>query len=394
MNYLPLSDADRAAMMAAAGVTEEELFGAVPAVSPPAIETLSESEILADLAPLAQPVSESRIGLGLGGLPIPTAVDAITSRGEFVTAYTPYQPECSQGTLTAIFEFQTRVSRMTGLPVSNAGLYDGSTALVEAVRMGLAETGRTEIVVARSVAPAWREVLATHFGGRPEVTIVEAPFDTATGRLQPVSGIVGERTGAFVAASPNVFGVLERDISQTFSQAAAVGAVPIQVFHPVAASILPTPAVAGAEIAVAEGQPLGIPLWAGGPYLGLMAASRRFLRRMPGRMVGRTVDAEGRDAFVLTLQTREQHIRRERATSNICTNQALMALRATVFLALLGDEGVRSAARKIRSQATIQSEGKRLFSGEIFNEYAIRGDRGLPIDYPELGPVSIVGVGE
>ncbi len=385
-------------MMAAAGVTEESLFAAVPAVAPPAIEAKTEAEILAALEILAYPVQEKVAGLGLGGHHIPVAVDAITSRGEFVTAYTPYQPECSQGTLQAIFEFQTRVASLTGLPVANAGLYDGSTALVEAVRMALAETRRTEVVVARSVAPAWREVLRTHFGGRADVVFHEAPFDPATGRLVPIEPMMTDRIGAFVAASPNVFGVVERDLAQAFATVRAAGAVPIEIFHPLAVAVLPIPVASGAEIAVAEGQPLGIPLWAGGPYLGLIAASKRFLRRMPGRMVGRTLDADGREAYVLTLQTREQHIRREKATSNICTNQALIALRATVYLAMMGDDGLRNAALRLRSKAMVQSDGKRVFSGDIFNEYTVRGDRGLPLDYPELtavhGPVSVVGVTE
>lgn len=401
MKFLPLTDDDRVAMMEAAGVTEQQLFAAVPSCEIPQFESRSEQEIMSDLAPFSHPVDHLVTGLGVARHFIPAVVDSLSSRGEFVTAYTPYQPECSQGTLAATFEFQSCVARMTGLDVSNAGLYDGSTALVESVRMALAETGRHEVVVARSVAPAWREVLTTHFSGRPDVIFHEAPFDLSTGRLeqaclQPLENLLNEKVAAIIIASPNVFGVVEREIAMAFTAARERGIVPIQIFHPIAVTLLPTPFESGAEIAVAEGQPLGIPLWAGGPYLGLMAASQRFLRRMPGRIVGYTVDAEGRDTFVLTLQTREQHIRREKASSNICSNQALMALRATIYLASMGEEGLRTKALKMRSRAAVQAGGKRIFSGDVFNEYVVRGAAsdtgGIPLDYPELGAVSVMGV--
>jgi glycine dehydrogenase subunit 1 len=391
MNFLPLTSQDRAEMLARIGCDEDALFSAVKRANPAPFAAMTEAGIMNGLAALAHPVESPRSGLGLGRYFIPAVVDAITSRGEFVTAYTPYQPECSQGTLTSIYEFQTRICQITGLDVSNAGLYDGSTAVVEAVRMALAETGRREIAIARSVAPATREVLITHFSGQ-DVAWREIPVDTATGEMGSLEGFVGPETAAVVVQSPNVFGVVESRIAGAFAKASSAGAVPIQIFHPVAVALFPKPSDVGAEIAVAEGQPLGIPLWGGGPYLGLIAATQKFLRRMPGRIVGKTVDAGGREAFVLTLQTREQHIRRERATSNICTNQALIALRATVYLAVVGLDGLREEAVRLHESAKRASNGLRLFSGEIFNEYATAGGDGIPLDYPEFGDVRITGV--
>lgn len=391
MKFLPLTDDDRAAMLAVAGLREEQLHEHVRLDYPTVFGAKTEVEIMADLAPLASPVATPVAGLGIGNYFIPAVVSTIASRGEFVTAYTPYQPECAQGTLSAIFEFQTRVCQMTGLAVSNAGLYDGSTSCVEAALMALAETGRDEIVVARSLAPAYREVLATHLAGRG-VRVVEVPFDLATGKMEPVDRFVSDKTAAVIVQSPNVLGVVERDIATVFERARRAGAVPIQVFHPIGVTILPTPAEVGAEIAVAEGQPLGIPLCGGGPFLGLMAATTRFMRRMPGRIVGHTTDAEGRAAFVLTLQTREQHIRRERATSNICTNQALMALRATVYVGALGIEGIRSEALRLRNKAERVSKGRRILTGEIFNEFIARDRSGIALPYPELGAVSLHAV--
>ncbi|MEK8024191.1 MAG: aminomethyl-transferring glycine dehydrogenase subunit GcvPA [Candidatus Hydrogenedentota bacterium] len=383
MKFLPLSARDRTTMLASIGLAEQELHQHVRMDSPSIFDARTEPEIMADLEPLAVPIREPLSGFGIGNYFIPSVVNTIASRGEFVTAYTPYQPECAQGTLTTIFEFQSRICRLTGMDVSNAGLYDGSTAVVEAVLMAMAETARTEVAVARSVCPAYREVLATHLLGRG-AKIVEIPFDMTTGRIQPIEKYVNENTLGVVIQSPNVFGVVEREISDAFAAAKNSGAIPIQIFHPLGVTILPTPAEVGAEIAVAEGQPLGIPLCGGGPFLGLIAASSRFMRRLPGRIVGHTRDVEGRDAFVLTLQTREQHIRRERATSNICTNQALMTLRATVYIGTMGMDGMRAEALRLRNKADRASKGKRIFSGEIFNEYVSREKNGIPLEYPEL----------
>lgn len=377
-------------MLRAIGASEEELFSGVHASNPRLFESRTEQEILADLSSLIAPCDAVQAGLGIGNHFIPPVVDSLASRGEFVTAYTPYQPECSQGTLQAVFEFQTRVCELTGLDISNAGLYDGSTALVEAVMMALNETGRSSVAVARTVSPKTREVLTTHLSGRKDIRIVEIDFDRAGGRIGPIE--CGDDTAAVVIQSPNVFGVIEREIGAAFAAAKSAGAIPIQIFHPLAVAIFPKPAEVGASIAVAEGQPLGIPLSGGGPYLGLIAATDRFLRRMPGRIVGKTKDADGREAYTLTLQTREQHIRRERATSNICTNQALMALRATIYLAALGDDGFRSEALRVHTKAERASRGKRVFTGEIFNEWVEANENGLRLEYSELGRVSLHGI--
>lgn len=391
MRLLPHTEADRERMLSAIGVSEAQLFRVVPPARFAGIPAATEEAILDSLRPLSQPITDPASGLGLGPYPIPAVVDALSSRGEFVTAYTPYQPECSQGTLAAIFEFQTRVCDLTGLDVANAGLYDGSTACVEAANAALGETGRREILVARSVAPAVREVLGTTLAGRG-IVIRELPIDRASGRAADWRGAATSDTAAVIVQSPNVFGVLESEISSIFAAAKAAGAVSIQIFHPYATTVCGRPGDMGADIAVAEGQPLGIPLWGGGPYVGLFAARQTFLRRVPGRIVGRTLDADGRDCFVLTLQTREQHIKRERATSNICTNQALIALRATLFLGALGFEGLRERANQLRSAASEMARGRAIFDGEIFSEFAVRGGGGIPLDYPELGDVSVMGV--
>ncbi len=390
MNYLPHDERDRRAMLDAIGLAENDLFTALPAAGSAAFAALEEDGILEATGALrCPPAAPPPAALGVGPYRIPACVDTLSSRGEFVTAYTPYQPECSQGTLAAIFEFQTRICRLTGLDLSNAGLYDGSTAAVEAVRMALAETGRREVLVARSVAPAVREVLAAH---RLDSVITEVPFDRGTGRIADIAPFLSANAACLIVASPNVFGVVEEDLAAAFARAAAAGAVPIQIFHPLAVTMLPTPAASGAEIAVAEGQPLGIPLCGGGPYLGLMAARARFMRRMPGRIVGRTVDADGRESFVLTLQAREQHIRREKATSNICSNQALMALRATIHVAAMGVDGLKREAVRLHERAMRESDGQRVFSGAIFNEWVVKGSDGIPLDYSELGPVAVRGV--
>jgi glycine dehydrogenase subunit 1 len=391
MNLLPFSDEDRDRLRQAIGCHEDELLAAAPPAEFKPFPAKTETEILDRLRPLAVPLEASRSGLGIGAYPIPAVVDALASRGEFVTAYTPYQPECSQGTLASIFEFQTRICELTGLDLANAGVYDGATALVEAVRMAVAETGRREIVVSRAVLPSWREVLVTHFAGI-DLAFREAAFDPESGRTVDPRALLSERTAALVLASPNALGVIEDETAVFFAAARAAGAIPIQVFHPIAVAILPTPAEVGAEIAVAEGQPLGIPLSAGGPYLGIMAATSRFMRRLPGRIAGCTTDADGRPAFVLTLQTREQHIRRERATSNICSNQALMALRAVIRLAAFGRDGLADEARRLNEKALAVSEGRRLFSGRIFNEWVTEEADGLRLDYPELGPATLKAV--
>jgi len=391
MKYLPHDDFARRKMLSAIGASEEALFSNLKKSPVKLFPALSESETIDLISDLQIPLQEMESAFGVGNYFIPPAVDYIASRGEFVTSYTPYQPECSQGTLAAIYEFQTRICELTGLDISNAGLYDGATAVVEAIRMSCAVTNRKEILVARTVAPHIRRTIMTY--AEPiGVTVKEIAFDHKSGMTLKKIEELSDKTACVVISSPNVFGVIEEGIKDIFCAAQKNNSVAVQIFNPLAVSIFPTPFESGADIAVAEGQPLGIPLSGGGPFLGIISARNKFLRRMPGRIVGKTVDADGKTSFVLTLQTREQHIRREKATSNICSNQSLMALRAVLFLGIMGKTGLSELARNLKKKAEIESNGKRIFSGEIFNEYVVRGKDGFILDYPEFGEISLKGV--
>ncbi|NNJ23996.1 putative glycine dehydrogenase (decarboxylating) subunit 1 [Planctomycetes bacterium LzC2] len=274
---------------------------------------------------------------------VPAAVDEIAGRGEFYTAYTPYQAEASQGSLQAFFEFQTLVCRLTGFTVANASLYDGGTAAAEAALLAIRETKREgRVVVLGSVHPEYRQTLSTLLEYLPaDVVTVDCPNGVTD--VAAVEAALTDDTAALIVQHPNFFGNLE-DAERLFAAAKAKGVISVQVFDPVTLGLLKSPAELGADIAVGEGQGLGIPMQYGGPYLGLFACREEFLRKTPGRLIGRTEDADGRECYVLALQTREQHIRRGKATSNICSNQGLLALRATVHLALLGPQGLREVA--------------------------------------------------
>lgn len=311
---------------------------------------------------------------------IPAAVDALSGRPEFFTAYTPYQPEASQGTLQAIFEYQSMVSRLTGLPCVNASLYDGGTALYEAVAMAVRQTNRRKIVVDKGVNPLFRSIIKTYTINL-ETEIAEADLNGIESDIAKLTSLINDKTAAIVVQNPNFFGSLA-DYGALFASAKAAGAASIMCFNPVSLSILKSPAEAGADIAVAEGQSLGLPLSFGGPYLGIMAASKDYLRKMPGRIAGETIDKAGKRAYVLTLQAREQHIKREKATSNICSNQALCALRSAIYLSLLGKEGLREVAVKSAANAVYLKEKIALagcaevFAADSFNEFTVR----LPCD--------------
>jgi glycine dehydrogenase subunit 1 len=274
---------------------------------------------------------------------IPAAVDEIGGRGEFYTAYTPYQAEASQGSLQAFFEYQSLVCRLTGMDVCNASLYEGGTAVSEAAFMAMRVTDRHEkIVVLGSVHPEYRRVLRTYLSNlKCELVVVPTPAGTA--ELGKVKAVLDDRTACLVFQHPNFFGCLEEPDELT-RLARAVGALSIVSFDPISLGLLRRPGDYGADVAVAEGQPLGIPMQYGGPFLGVFTCRNEYLRKMPGRLVGRTADRSGRTCYTLTIQAREQHIRREKATSNICTNQGLLALRATVYLSLLGPQGLREVA--------------------------------------------------
>ncbi|MFN8502889.1 aminomethyl-transferring glycine dehydrogenase subunit GcvPA [Kouleothrix sp.] len=350
-HYISITEAERAEMLAAIGVgAVADLFADVPAEVrfpelklPPA---LSEIELRRELGAMANqnanPGSHSMfLGAGAYNHFVPSAVDQILRRSEFYTAYTPYQPEISQGTLQAIFEYQSLICALTGMDVANASHYDGATALAEAAIMAVNSTrNRRTILVPPSVNPQYRAVLRTYLQGTGiRVRGDENPAAT----LAEVLAQADSSTAAVLVQSPDFFGTLH-DLKPLAEQAHAAGALLVAHFDPIALGLFQSPGEVGADIATAEGQPLGIGLNYGGPYLGIFACSDKYVRKLPGRLAGATLDVDGAVAYVLTLQAREQHIRRESATSNICTNQGLMALAAAVYLSLLGRQGLRRVA--------------------------------------------------
>ncbi|HEX5579271.1 MAG TPA: aminomethyl-transferring glycine dehydrogenase subunit GcvPA [Candidatus Limnocylindria bacterium] len=390
MAYTPHTEADHRRMLDAVGVASiEDLFADIP----PQVRAarfdlpapLTEQEVRAELTRLAGGNRIPRVSfLGAGAYRhlVPAVVMEVIGRSEFATSYTPYQPEVSQGTLQSIYEFQSMICELTGMEVASASHYDGATATAEAALMACRLTRRSRIAISTAVAPQVRAVLATYCSG-PGIEIVEVPADLAEGGsgLTPVAAaerILDEEVACLVAQQPNFFGGLEpmRELGET---AHRVGAQLVAVVEPTSLAVLAAPGEYGADLVAAEGQPLGIPLSYGGPYVGLMAARMESVRQMPGRLVGATRDAQGRKGYVLTLQAREQHIRREKAASNICTNQALCALAATAYLSAVGPRGLRevaelSAARTRQVAAALEDAelGTRRFSAPYLAEVAIR----------------------
>ena len=309
------------------------------------IPAASEMEVLRGLAALAADNRTDLVCFAGGGVYdhfIPAAVSSVISRPEFMTAYTPYQPEVSQGTLQVIYEFQSHICRLTGMQVANASLYDGATAAAEAVLLACRATRRDKVVVARSASPMFRDVIGTYLCGR-DIEVVELPMAGGRTDCDRLADAVDDKTACVLVAQPNFFGHLE-DVEPLEKMAHKYGAKFIMAVDPIAQALLKTPGELGADIVIGEGQPLGIPLAFGGPLLGFMAVSQDLVRSVPGRIVGRTEDVDSRPGFVLTLQTREQHIRRDKATSNICTNQALCATAATVYMSLMGPQGLKQTA--------------------------------------------------
>ncbi len=349
MPYIPHSDADREKMLKAVGASSiEELFEDVPEGArfpdlrlPPALSEIGARWELTSLgdANLTTTAGSCFLGAGVYRHFVPAVVDAVISRGEFYTAYTPYQPEVSQGTLQSIFEYQTMICELTGMDVSNASHYDGATSTAEAVitALNVHRMRRKKVVISRFVHPEYRDVVRAYTQGL-DVTIVESTEDS-----EGVDSLLDEDTACLIVQYPDFLGRFE-DLSRLGEAAQDVGALFVVVADPIALGLLKPPAAFGADIIVGEGQGLGLGLNFGGPYLGFFAAKKKHVRKMAGRLVGQTVDAEGERGFVLTLSTREQHIRRERATSNICTNQGLMALAAAVYMAALGKCGMRQVA--------------------------------------------------
>ncbi|MBK6879539.1 MAG: aminomethyl-transferring glycine dehydrogenase subunit GcvPA [Elusimicrobia bacterium] len=372
------------AMLAAAGVASfDELIAGLPRelVRPPLRlpGSLSEMELVRHMEELAarDHLAHSYLGAGAYEHFVPTAVWALALRGEFATAYTPYQAEASQGTLQSIFEFQSLVAELFKMDVANASMYDGASAAAEACLVAAKHTGRAEVLVPDTVHPQTRRVIETylaHSGAR----VVRVP--TPTGVLEPavLAKHLGPQTAALLVQTPNFFGNLEIHVAELSDQIHKAGGLLIASAYPVSLGLLTPPGDYGADIAVAEGQPLGLPLAYGGPYLGLFACRNELIRKMPGRVVGQTVDKDGRRAFVLTLQAREQHIRREKATSNICTNQALCALASTIYLSLVGKSGFQKLAELNFQKAHYAREvlAKRgfapVFDHPFFNEFTVR----------------------
>lgn len=351
MSFVPHSDADQREMLATVGVSDvRELFADVPAgllldrdLDVP--ESLSEWEAMRRVTELAG-CNTDLICFAGGGMYdhyVPAAVDHIIRRSEFYTAYTPYQPEVAQGTLQVIYEFQTMICELTGMDVANASMYDGPTATAEAAVMARAVTRRGRVLAARSLHPHSRKVTNTYLGGiGAELELISYGSD---GRLDmdALESSLDDDTAAVIVGYPNFFGGIE-ELEPVAEAAHAAGALLVVAADPVMLAVLKSPGACGADIVVAEGQPLGNGPSFGGPVVGLFAATQKLVRKMPGRIVGGTVDMEGRRGYVLTLQTREQQIRREKATSNICTNQGLMALATTVYLSLVGKSGLRQVA--------------------------------------------------
>jgi glycine dehydrogenase subunit 1 len=434
--FTPHTEAQVREMLAALGLSRvEELFDAVPAqlrrrdlldVPPP----MPEIELRRHFRELTSANRDASarpcfLGAGIYDHYVPAAVATVIGRSEFYTSYTPYQPEMSQGTLQAIYEFQTMVARLTGMDVANASMYDGATALAEAVLMAREITGRPEVIVARSVHPAWRRVTETYLSGL-ETHLVEVGYDatdplpSGTLGLAALEAALSERTACVAVQQPNFFGVVE-PLAQIAERAHRAGALLIAGVNPIALGLLAPPGAAGADIVVGEGQPLGLGMNFGGPLVGLFACRTEHMRRMPGRIVGATVDGQGRRGYTLTLQTREQHIRRERATSNICTNQGLCMLAATAYLAFMGKSGLRDVASQCLQKAHYAFEQltgsavagfRPAFGAPFFHEFALRcsippvevnqrlaeagilGGYPLGRDYPELSDSLLLCVTE
>jgi glycine dehydrogenase subunit 1 len=429
LTYVVNTGADQRAMLAEIGAASvRDLFEPIPEAIrlarplqvPPAMSEIELERHVRDLAGRNQSADKAVCFLGGGSYDhfIPAVVDAVAGRGEYYTAYTPYQAEASQGSLQAFFEYQTLICQLTGLDVANASLYEGGSAVAEAVLMAMSVSPRRhKVLLAESVHPQYRQALTTYLANL-EARITCLP--TPEGFLDPdhLRRELDDQTLCVVVQHPNFFGSLE-EVEQLAEVAHARGALFIVSFDPISLGLLQRPGQYGADIAVAEGQCLGNPMAYGGPYLGILACRQEYVRKMPGRLVGQTVDRRGKRCFVLTLQTREQHIRREKATSNICTNQGLLALRAAVYLAALGPEGLRETADLCTRKAHYTAEqlaclpgwGLR-FDRPFFKEFTVRVGEvpagllerlraagyhaGLPLGpwYPELRDCITVAVTE
>ncbi|OGC21022.1 glycine dehydrogenase (aminomethyl-transferring) [candidate division WOR-1 bacterium RIFOXYB2_FULL_37_13] len=357
---------------------------------------LSELELLQALDEISRKNKPNLNFFGGGVYPhfIPSAVKQLISRGEFYTAYTPYQAEASQGTLQAIFEYQTMICRLTGMEVTNASMYDGATAMTEGAFMACRITKKKEIVVSKAVNPMYREVLKTYAKGA-DLLIREIEFDLKTGQT-PVPDL-GENSACYIIQQPNFFGCLE-EVSKLSDKVHSNGSIFITVADPISLGILKAPGDYGADIVAGEGQSLGLPQNFGGPLLGILATKEKYLRQIPGRLVSKTVDLGGKPGYTLTLQAREQHIRRERAASNICSNEALCALAACIYLLLLGKKGLKQVAELClqKSNYLKKSLGS-IFTAPTFKEFVADVKNGgieLGQFYPQLKGKRLLAVTE
>lgn len=428
--YIPHTDSDREAMLQTIGVKSlEQLFQDVPPAHrfpdlklPPA---LTEMEVLAEMQEIASvndTVDEMTCFLGAGAYHhyIPAAVDAVLRRGEFYSAYTPYQPEISQGTLQAIFEYQSLIAALTGMEVCNASHYDGATAVAEAVNMAYANfrSKRNKVILSPALHPQYRETARTYEAGSHILIAGEEPETDPFAGPETLIPLIDDQTALVIVQYPDFFGRIY-DYTKLAEAVHAAGTLLAVSVNPIALGLLTPPGDYGADIVTGEGQPLGIPLSYGGPYLGLFATRKEYVRKMAGRLVGETVDTRGQRAYVLTLTAREQHIRREKATSNICTNQGLMALASTVYLSLLGKNGLRQVAELCYHKAHYAAECISSISGygmasnvPFFNEFVVRcprsvseinnhlleygiiGGYDLSQDYPQLANHMLIAVTE
>ncbi len=387
-HYLPLTDEDRQEMLSTIGVKSiEDLFSDIPAEVrlqreldlPPALSELEAVKHLNSLAAKNKHLNNciSFMGAGVYDHFIPSVIKHITGRSEFYTSYTPYQPEISQGVLQAIFEYQTMICQLTGMDVANASMYDGGTAVAEGAIMGCGATRRSKALVSQAVSPFYRAVLKNYFNSRG-LPLEEIPLKDGKTDFAKLEEMIDDQVASVVLQQPNFFGLVEdfdgvADLVHNHKAALVVSVDPLSL------PLLQAPADYGADIVVGEGQSLGVPPSFGGPLLGIMAARQSFVRQMPGRIAGETVDSEGNRGFVLTLQTREQHIRREKASSNICSNEALVALAAAVYMAAMGPQGMHEVAEQClqktayaRQKITALSGFEAAFSGHNFKEFAVK----------------------